>query len=173
LYVHIADVAAFVAAGSATDREASLRGNSVYVPGTVEPMLPASLSSDACSLVPGQTRRAVTVQISIDRDGRVAKASFYRSLIRSDVRFTYEEVDRLFDAGKSAPEPVREPLVRAREVAAGLKRARLARGALAVETSEPEFEFDERGCVVAARDVVQTEAHGVIEQLMICANECV
>src|SRR5205085_798050 len=104
---------------------------------------------------------------------RVAKASFYRSLIRSDVRFTYEDVDRLFDMGESAPEPVREPLVRAREVAAGLKRARLARGALAVETSEPEFEFDERGWVVAARDVVQTEAHGVIEQLMICANECV
>ncbi|PWU19331.1 MAG: exoribonuclease II, partial [Candidatus Rokuibacteriota bacterium] len=173
LYVHIADVAAFVPAGSATDREAAARGNSVYVPGTVEPMLPASLSSDACSLVPGQARRAVTVEISVDRDGHVGKASFYRSLIRSDVRFTYDEVDRLFEAGEPAPEPVREPLTRAREVAAGLKRARLARSALAVETSEPEFEFDERGWVEGARDVVQTEAHGLIEQLMICANECV
>jgi ribonuclease R len=173
LYVHIADVAAFVPAGSATDREAEARGNSVYVPGTVEPMLPDSLSSDACSLVPGRARRAVTVEISIDRDGGVAKASFYRSLIRSDARFTYDEVDRLFDTGERAPEPVREPLRRAREVAAGLKRARLARGALAVETSEPEFEFDEAGRVVAASDVVQTEAHGLIEQLMICANECV
>ena len=173
LYVHIADVSSFVPAGSATDREASLRGNSVYVPGTVEPMLPASLSSDACSLVPGQPRRAVTVEISVDRDGHVAKASFYRSLIRSDARFTYEEVDRLFETGEAAPEPVRQPLMRAREVAAGLGRARLARGALAVETWEPEFEFDERGWVVAACDVVQTEAHGLIEQLMICANECV
>jgi ribonuclease R len=173
LYVHIADVAAFVPAGSATDREAAFRGNSVYVPGTVEPMLPGALSNDACSLVPGRVRRAVSVEISIDEDGRVGKVSFYRSLIRSDVRFTYEDVDRLFSEGGSAPEPVREPLVRARAVAAGLKRARLARGALAVETSEPEFEFDERGRVVAAHDVVQTEAHGLIEQLMICANECV
>ena len=173
LYVHIADVASFVPAGSLTDREAAVRGNSVYVPGTVEPMLPGSLSSDACSLIPGRPRRTVTVEISVDLEGRVAKASFYRSLIRSDVRFTYEEVDHLFSSGAEVPEPVRDPLMRARAVAAGLKRARLARGALAVETSEPEFEFDDRGYVTAAHDVVQTEAHGLIEQLMICANECV
>jgi ribonuclease R len=173
LYVHIADVVSFVPAGSATDREAALRGNSVYVPGTVEPMLPEVLSSNACSLVPGATRRTVTVEISIGQDGQVHKASFYRSLIRSDVRFTYEDVDRLFAGGERAPEPVTEPLIRARAIAAALKRARLARGALAVETSEPEFEFDDRGHVVVAHDVVQTEAHGLIEQLMICANECV
>ncbi len=173
LYVHIADVTSFVPAGSAIDREAELRGNSVYVPGTVEPMLPAALSSDACSLVPGAPRRAVTAEISIGPDGQVGKASFYRSLIRSDVRFTYEDVDRLFAGEGRAPEAVVEQLARARAVAAALKRARVARGALAVETSEPEFEFDDRGYVVAARDVVQTEAHGLIEQLMICANECV
>jgi ribonuclease R len=173
LYVHIADVGSFVPTGSATDREAAFRGNSVYVPGTVEPMLPAALSSDACSLVPGQSRRAVTVEIAVGEDGRVGKTSFYRSLIRSDARFTYEEVDELFAGDGRAPEPVTEPLIRARAVAAGLKRARLARGALAVETSEPEFDFDEGGRVVAAHDVVQTEAHGLIEQLMICANECV
>jgi ribonuclease R len=173
LYVHIADVASFVPAGSSTDREAADRGNSVYVPGTVEPMLPAALSGDACSLVPGKSRRAVTVEISMDGQGGVGRTSFYRSLIRSDVRFTYEEVDRLFAEGAQAREPVAEPLARARAVAAALKQARLARGALAVETSEPEFEFDERGRVIAARDEVQTEAHGLIEQLMICANECV
>jgi ribonuclease R len=173
LYVHIADVGSFVPPGSATDREAADRGNSVYVPGTVEPMLPAALSSDACSLVPGRSRRAVTVEIPIDEQGGVGKASFYRSLIRSDVRLTYEDVDRLFAGDARAPEPVAESLVRARAVAAALKQARLARGALAVETSEPEFEFDERGRVTAAHDVVQTEAHGLIEQLMICANECV
>ena len=171
LYVHIADVAAFVRDGSATDGEAARRGNSVYVPGTVEPMLPAALSSDACSLVPGESRRAVTVEMSIGRGGRVGKASFYRSLIRSDARFTYEEVDRLFAGGSRAPGPVGESLSLARAVADDLARARLARGALAVETSEPEFEFDDSGHVVAARDVVQTESHGLIEQLMISTNE--
>jgi ribonuclease R len=173
LYVHIADVCSFVRAKSAIDREAAIRGNSVYVPGTVEPMLPAALSNVACSLVPGANRRAVTVEITISAQGRVGKTSFYRSLIRSDSRFTYEEVDALFAGDARAPEPVSEPLRRARAVAATLKRVRLARGALAVETSEPEFEFDERRSVIAARDVVQTEAHGLIEQLMICANECV
>jgi ribonuclease R len=171
LFVHIADVAAFVPAGSATDGEAEFRGNSVYVPGTVEPMLPAALSSDACSLVPGAHRRAVTVEMSITPEGRPGKASFYRSLIRSDARFTYEEVDRLFAGGARAPDPVGEPLALARTVADDLARARLERGALAVETSEPEFEFDERGRVVAAHDVVQTESHRLIEQLMISANE--
>jgi ribonuclease R len=173
LFVHIADVGAFVPAGSATDREAAFRGNSVYVPGTVEPMLPSALSSNACSLVPGASRRAVTVEIEIGQDGRVGKAAFYRSLIRSDVRFTYEQVDRILAGAERAPDLVVEPLAAARSVAAGLKQDRLARGALGVETSEPEFELDERGYVVAARDVVQTEAHGLIEQLMICANECV
>jgi ribonuclease R len=171
LFVHIADVAAFVPAGSATDGEAEFRGNSVYVPGTVEPMLPAALSSDACSLVPGAPRRAVTVEMSIMPEGRPGKASFYRSLIRSDARFTYEEVDRLFAGSSRAPDPIGEPLALARTVADDLARARLDRGALAVETSEPEFEFDERGRVVAAHDVVQTESHRLIEQLMISANE--
>jgi ribonuclease R len=173
LSVHIADVGAFVPAGSATDREAALRGNSVYVPGTVEPMLPGALSSNACSLVPGAARRAVTVEITIGADGNVGRAAFHRSLIRSDVRFTYEEVDRIFAGDERAPEAVGEQLALARVVADGLKRARLDRGALGVETSEPEFELDQRGYVDAARDVVQTEAHGLIEQLMICANECV
>jgi ribonuclease R len=171
LYVHIADVASFVSAGSATDREAEARGNSVYVPGTVEPMLPAALSNEACSLVPGAPRRAVTVEIAIAGDGRIGASAFYRSLIRSDMRLTYEEVDRIFEDGERPPEAIAEPLAIARAVARDLAAERLARNALAVETSEPEFEFDERGRVVAARDEVQTEAHGLIEQLMICANE--
>jgi ribonuclease R len=171
LYVHIADVGAFVPAASATDAEAELRGSSVYVPGAVEPMLPAALSSDACSLIPGKPRRSVTVEMSVGEGGRVRKASFYRSLIRSDVRFTYEEVDRLFGGSGRAPALVAEPLALARGLAADLAGVRLARGALAVETSEPEFEFDDRGHVVAAHDVVQTEAHRLIEQLMISANE--
>jgi ribonuclease R len=169
--VHIADVSAFVPAGSATDQEALRRGNSVYVPGTVEPMLPGVLSSEACSLFPDVPRRTVTAEMLLAGDGHVTRTSFYRSEIRSNARLTYEDVDRVFAGEGVAPPAVAEELALARSAAAELRRRRLERGALGVETSEPEFEFDSHGYVVAARDVVQTEAHGLIEELMILANE--
>jgi ribonuclease R len=171
LYVHIADVAAHVKPGSGLDGEALRRGNSVYVPGTVEPMLPHALSSDACSLVPGAPRKAVTVELKLDLQSRVKTASFYRSVIRSDARLTYDQVDQIFRGQQDAPDSISEPLSRARRVAADLRRRRLDRGALTIETSEPEFEFDSEGHVVHALDDVQTEAHGLIEELMILANE--
>jgi ribonuclease R len=171
LRVHIADVAAFVRPGRALDVEARRRGNSVYVPGAVEPMLPHALSSEACSLMPGVPRSAVTVEVSLASGGRPRSASFHRSLIRSDARLEYGQVDRIFDGRERAPDVIAEPLSLARGLAAELRRARLARGALAVESSEPDFEFDGEGNVVAARDEIQTEAHWVIEHLMILANE--
>jgi ribonuclease R len=171
LYVHIADVAAFVRPGTALDSEAERRGNSVYVPGAVEPMLPRALSNDACSLVPGLPRPTVTVEVLLGPDARVRSASFHRTTIRSDARLVYQQVDEIFAGRVRAPEEVAEPLALAREIAAALRRKRLARGALAVESSEPDFEFDERGDVTVARDEVQTESHWVIEHLMILANE--
>jgi ribonuclease R len=174
VWVHIADVSAFVQPGTALDAEAEHRGNSVYVPGAVEPMLPQALSSDACSLVPGEPRPTVTVEVLLGDDARPrGGASFYRSRIRSDARLTYDEVDEIFAGRQRAPEPVAEPLVLAREAAAGLRERRLRRGALGVESSEPEFEWDEGGNVVAARDAIQTESHWVIEHFMILANELV
>jgi ribonuclease R len=171
LHVHIADVAAFVRPGGALDGEAQRRGNSVYVPGAVEPMLPHALSSEACSLVPGVPRSAVTAEISIGPGGQARRSSFYRSLIRSDARFEYGQVDRIFAGAEQPPAAVAEPLSLARALAGELRAARLARGALGVESSEPGFEFDDAGNVVAARDEIQTEAHWVIEHLMILANE--
>jgi ribonuclease R len=171
LSVHIADVAAHVRPGSAIDQEALRRGNSVYVPGAVEPMLPEALSNHACSLVPGQARKAVTTEMSLDAEGRVRKVSFYRSTIRSDRRLSYEEVDEVFAGRAPEPEPVAEQLRNARKLASILRERRLQRGALGLETSEPEFEFDEVGHVLRAIDDVQTEAHSVIEELMILTNE--
>jgi ribonuclease R len=171
VHVHIADVAAHVTPGSALDHEARRRGNSVYVPGAVEPMLPEALSNRACSLVPGEPRKAVTVEIELDREGAVRSASFHRSLIRSDRRLSYEEVERVFAREAPQPEPVAAPLALARTVAALLRRRRLSRGALGLETSEPEFEFNADGHVVRAIDDVQTESHSLIEELMILANE--
>ena len=171
LRVHIADVAALVRPGTRLDDEARRRGTSVYAPGVVEPMLPHALSSQACSLMPGVPRSAVTVEIAVGPGGRPRTASFYRSLIRSDARLEYGQVDRIFAGTEQAPAAVAEPLALARALAGELREARLAQGGLAVESSEPDFEFDERGKVVAARDEIQTEAHWVIEHLMILANE--
>jgi ribonuclease R len=170
VWVHIADVSTYVRPDSPLDREARRRGTSVYAPGAVEPMLPARLSGDACSLVAGQDRPAVTVEIEM-RGPEVRKASFHRSLIRSDERLDYDRVDRIFAGHEPALEPWAATLAAARAAAGALAAAREARGALVVESSEPEFEFDEAGHVVAARAVPQTESHRVIEHLMIAANE--
>jgi ribonuclease R len=170
VWVHIADVSAFVSPRDPVDREAYRRGTSVYVPGAVEPMLPEALSNDACSLVPGQDRLAVTVELLIERD-QVARSAFHRSVIRSDARLDYDQVDRIFDGGERAAEPWAEPLAAARAAAAGLAARRAASAAIVVDSSEPEFSFDGDGHVVAAEAVEQTEAHRVIEHLMIAANE--
>ncbi len=172
VWVHIADVAAHVPPGSAIDREARRRATSVYVPGTVEPMLPHALSSDACSLVPGQVRATVTVEMELE-GAKVLKSSFYRSLIRSDERLDYERVDRIFAGSERAGEPWAAPLEAARGAAKELARAREQSGAVELDSPEPEFEFDEEGYVMAVHGRVQTESHGLIEQLMIAANEAV
>jgi ribonuclease R len=170
VWVHIADVSAFVAPGSLVDREAYRRGTSVYVPGAVEPMLPETLSNGACSLVPGQDRLAVTVEMVI-QDDRVVSSSFYRSLIRSDARLDYPRVDRIFTGRERAEETWAGSLESARSAAAELAARRGAQAAVVLSTEEPEFEFDREGNVVAAQPVEQTEAHRLIEHLMIAANE--
>ena len=170
VWVHIADVSAYVAPRSLVDREAYRRSTSVYVPGAVEPMLPGELSNDVCSLVPGQDRLAVTVEMMVVGDS-VRSAGFHRSLVRSDERLTYERVDRVFEGAEAAHAPWGDPLAAARAAAGALGERRSERAALVVDSAEPEFEFDGAGNVVAMRAVPQTESHRVIEHLMIAANE--
>jgi ribonuclease R len=172
VWVHIADVAAHVPAGSPLDREARGRSTSVYAPGAVEPMLPHALSSDACSLMPGVERAAVTVEMEL-RGAMIERAAFYRSVIRSDARLDYEQVDRIFAGGDSAADPWGASLRAARHAAAALQDAREQSGALVVDSEEPEFELDEQGNVVGIHRRVQTESHRLIEHLMIAANEAV
>jgi ribonuclease R len=172
IWVHIADVAAHVPEGSPLDREARRRATSVYAPGAVEPMLPHALSSDACSLVPGADRAAVTVELEL-HGAVLARTAFYRSLIRSDARLDYERVDRIFAGTESAAEPWGAPLRTARDAAAALAREREHIGALVLDSEEPEFAFDEHGNVTDILARAQTESHRVIEHLMIAANEAV
>jgi ribonuclease R len=169
VWIHIADVAAHVQPASPLDREARKRANSTYVPGAVEPMLPHALSSEACSLVPGEQRLAVTAEVELGADGRPRGASFYRSLIRSDARLDYDQLDAVFAGRVEPPEQVAEPLRAARAVAAALGEQRGT--SLEIESAEPEFRFDAEGDVIAAHRVPQTESHRLIERLMILANE--
>jgi ribonuclease R len=172
VWVHIADVSAYVSEGSPVDEEARRRATSVYVPGAVAPMLPQALSNDACSLVPGRERLAVTVELEL-HGADVASAAFYRSVIRSDERLEYERVDRIFAGDERAHDPWGAPLAAARAAAARLQSARERSGALVVDSPEPEFEFDDRGDVAAIHGRTQTESHRLIEHLMIAANEAV
>ncbi len=170
VWVHIADVSAYVPPRSAVDREAYRRATSVYVPGAVEPMLPQELSNGACSLVPGQDRLAVTTELVI-RGSDVVSAAFYRSVIRSDMRLTYEQVDRIFAGSERAEGEWGEGLASARAAARALEERRSAKAALVLESSEPEFFFDRKGNVAGLAPVLQTESHRLIEYLMIAANE--
>ena len=170
LWVHIADVSAYVRPGTPVEAEAYRRGTSVYVPGAVEPMLPPALSNEACSLVPHQNRNAVTVELEMETD-RVVSASFHRTTIRSDARLEYPQVDRIFAGNERAKEPWADALMAARAVAAALRERRARRGSLAVESAEPQFEFDDRGDVLGVTYEAQTESHSLIEELMILANE--
>jgi ribonuclease R len=169
LWIHIADVAAHVRPGTELEREAHRRANSTYVPGRVAPMLPHTLSSDACSLAPDVDRLAVTSEIELSESGESRSVRFYRSLIRSNARLSYEELDEIFAGRARPPEVIAEPLALARKAAASLA-ARRPRASLEVESFEPEFRFEE-GQVVGAHSVPQTEAHQLIEHLMILTNE--
>jgi ribonuclease R len=170
VWVHIADVAAFVPPRSLVDREAYRRATSVYVPGKVEPMLPEALSNDACSLLPAQDRCAVTVEMDF-AGARVRRAAFHRSTIRSDARLTYGQVDRIFAGEEQADPHWGAGLEAARAVAAALDAARAQAGALAVESEEPQFRFDADGHAVGVDHEAATESHRLIEHLMIAANE--
>jgi len=164
IWVHIADVSYFVPAGTPLDRGAAERGNSVYVPGLVAPMLPHELADDACSLRPNVDRLCLTVEVAPG-----GEPSFHRSVIRSRERFTYGQVQRILD-GEEQHELADEVRL-ADEVSAELRRRRFARGALRVESPEVNFGFDGEGGVERAWLEAEPAAHALIEELMILANE--
>lgn len=172
IWVHIADVARFVAAGGPLDREAARRGCSVYVPGMVTPMLPPRLSSDLCSLRPGADRAAVTVEMVIDGRGEVGETRFSRSLIRSERRLTYGEADAVIAGGGLGDRGMEADILRAAALAGLLRARRMARGALEAESGEPVVRFE--GDRVAAMHLEgSTPAHSLVEECMIAANEAV
>ncbi|MCK9247948.1 MAG: RNB domain-containing ribonuclease [Solirubrobacteraceae bacterium] len=170
-WVHVADVAAYVRPGSALDDDARWRGTSVYVPGTVEPMLPPALSDGACSLRPGVDRPAVTVELDVV-DGRVVRARVDRTLVRSDARLDYDRVDRIFAGTDRAEDPWAPALDAARRAAHELgARRRSDTDALELDTGEARITLDRDGHVDGLVVERHTESHRLIEHLMIAANE--
>ena len=173
VWVHIADVAAYVPAGSPLDRDAAERALSVYVPGRVDPMLPERLSADLCSLKPHADRRAVTVEIPFDGELRPGEPTFYRSWVRSRERLTYRHAEAILAGRERAGEELTEALRLAERVAGALRRRRFRRGALRVETGEIAFSFDAAGGVERAWIEAEPHAHVLVEEHMILANEAV
>jgi ribonuclease R len=171
LWIHIADVTHYVRPESLLDREARRRGNSVYLPGTVSPMLPAQLSEDVCSLRPGEEKATVTVEMELAPSSEVKSRRAYRSLIVSDARLTYDSVDAFLQGEGEVRQP---ELVRAAyELSRKLKTRAAVRGKLELGGREPEYEVDERGIPVGARVRRSTPARELIEELMVLANEAV
>jgi ribonuclease R len=172
-WVHIADVAHFVPAGTPLDRGAAGRSFSAYVPGRVAPMLPPELADDVCSLRPHQDRLCVTVEIPFNAGLEPGEPSFYRSVIRSRERLTYGQAERILGGKEQASAEVLEALQLAERLALELRQRRFARGALRITTREIVFAFDGRGGVERAWLESEPHAHLLIEELMILANEAV
>ncbi|MGH7046058.1 MAG: ribonuclease R [Stellaceae bacterium] len=175
LVVAIADVAWYVRPGSALDREAERRGNSVYFPDRVLPMLPEALSNELCSLKPGVDRACLAVDLAIDAAGRKRRHRFCRAIMRSAARLTYEEIQRVRD-GASDPRGDLPAGVPAAMVAAvydafaALGRAREARGALELDIREDRVVLDDGGRPVAIAPAQRLDSHRLIEEFMVLAN---
>jgi ribonuclease R len=175
LGVHIADVSHYVRPDSPLDREAQERGTSVYFPDLTLPMLPEKLSNDLCSLRPREPRLALSVLMDIAEDGRVRKAEFTRSIIRTAHRMTYTSVFKIFegDAGETkAYADVVPDLLVMRELARALRQRRLAEGSLDFDLVEPELVY-EKGQLLAVAAAERNEAHRLIEEFMVAANVAV
>src|SRR5450759_572844 len=173
VFVHIADVSAYLPSGVPLDHGAAERAFSTYVPGNVAPMLPPELSEDACSLRPYHDRLCVTTEVLLDGENRGGEPRFYRSLIRSSARLSYGQVERILSGKESAEPDLLAALELTDRVSSALRRRRFARGALRIERPELEFAFDAEGGVARAWFQTEPRAHALIEDLMILANEAV
>ncbi len=170
--VAIADVAAYVRTGSALDREAQKRGNSVYFPDRVVPMLPERISNDLCSLREGEDRPALAVRMVFAADGRKLRHSFHRVMMRSAARLAYPQAQAAIDGApddKTAAllDTVLKPLW---ETYAVLKRGRTARKPLELDLPERKILLDDEGKVDRVVVPERLEAHKLVEEFMIQAN---
>ncbi len=176
LQVHIADVAHYVTDGSALDREARLRGTSVYFPDRAVPMLPVELSTDICSLRPDVERLVMSCVMEIDHQGEITGYELHPGVIRSAERMTYTDVNLVLEGDQPLLERyarLAEGFELMRELALILNRKRVRRGSIDFDLPEPVIEFDEEGMMRGVTRSERNIAHRLIEEFMLSANECV
>ncbi len=176
LVVAIADVSHYVRPGMALDKESLERGNSVYFPRRVIPMLPEKLSNGICSLNPDVERLAMVCDMDISAAGKIGKYRFYPAVFRSHARLTYNQVWSWL-AGEKKPETEAHQAVLPHvknlyKLFAALHKARGERGAIDFETTETMMLFNEQGKIENIVPVVRNDAHRIIEECMLAANVC-
>lgn len=176
LQVHIADVAQYVTDGSPIDREARVRGTSVYFPDRAVPMLPMELSTDICSLRPKVDRLVLSCLMEIDRHGEILGYEIAPGVIRSVERMTYSNVNFILEGDKVIREQyahIVDVFELMKEVALLLNAKRKKRGSIDFDLPEPVIEFDENGLMQGVTRSERNIAHRMIEEFMLAANESV
>jgi ribonuclease R len=176
LQVHIADVAEYVLPGTALDLEARLRGNSVYFPDRAIPMLPQELSTGECSLRPHEDRLVLSCIVRIDARGEVLGYRVCEGIIQSAQRMTYTNVQRVLDGDEAARTEfaaVVPEFERMYELALKLNGKRVRRGSIDFDLPEPIVQFDPNGLMTGIVRSQRAWANRLIEEFMLCANECV
>lgn len=168
--VHIADVSHYVRPGTAMDIEALRRSNSVYLVDRVIPMLPEQLSNIACSLRPNEDKYTFSAVFELNSSGKVFKEWYGKTAIHSDRRFTYEEAQEIIE-GKEGD--FQEEIVTIDKIAKILRKERLNKGALSIESEEMRFKLDEKGNPAEVLIKTSKDAHKLIEEFMLLANRCV
>jgi ribonuclease R len=165
--VHIADVSHYVRLGSAMDAEAVLRSNSVYLVDRVIPMLPEQLSNIACSLRPHEDKYSFSAVFEMDETGKIYNEWFGKTVIHSDRRFTYEEAQEIIEGNAGDHE---EELRKLDRIAKILRKNRLKKGALNIESEEMRFKLNEKGLPNEVVIKTSKDAHKLIEEFMLLAN---
>jgi len=172
LFVAIADVTHYVKKDTPLDKEASLRGNSVYFPGQVVPMLPEALSNGICSLNPNVDRLCMVMEMTISERGKITHSNVYRGVIHSQARLTYTQVNKWIqqqqiDDTQAALWPMLQSLYHLYTI---LLKARKARGAMDFDTTETRILFDHNRKIDQIIPVIRNDAHRLIEECMLAAN---
>ncbi len=173
LGVHIADVSHFVQENSEIDKEAYLRGTSIYLTDRVIPMLPRILSNNLCSLNEKEIKLTLSVVMNVSKDGKVIDSKVFESYIKSNERLTYTEVFKYLnnEENKIKDEKVKEDLLIAKELCEILKQNRVERGSIEFDFAEPKITLDENGEVIDIEPYKHTIANDIIEEFMLLANE--
>lgn len=168
--VHIADVGHYIEAGSDLDKEAYLRATSVYLPDRVLPMLPERLSNELCSLRPNEDKYTFSAIFKINKQGKVKESWFGKTVIHSNRRFTYEDVQTMIEGADGDHKDV---LMLLNEMARNLRKTRFKKGAINFSSQEVRFKLDETGKPIGIVVKESKEAHQLIEEFMLLANRSV